>query len=268
MKKDFRNSPLAKFFGYVAIGTITLGVLLFLGSHSLNFFQFTFTEDDAIYSWLGLLLTSGGVIGWLVVFEVLAKGAIQKGIALIMMVVGLLGEMATAVFDMRYAAAYDTFTFTDAELGQMTLLIGILGAVTGLCLIAFFAGDHIIKAFGDDDGDGIPNWRDTKDNRVYAQNSTSVHNAPNSPKSTPSDAPQRQDAISYNIQSFLAASGMKTEAAFDAFLTETESAGMAWKVLRDGQSEDGYKLPAGITKRNFEELARIVNPTSAGTRKQ
>lgn len=177
---------LKSFFGYVAIGVITLGVLLFLGSHSLNFFQFTFTDDDAIYAWLGLLLTSGGVIGWLVVFETLAKSVIQKGIALIMMVIGLLGEMATAVFDMRYSATYGSFNFTDAELGQMTLIIGLLGAITGFCLIAFFAGDHIVKAFQDDDKDGIPNWRDKQDNRrqVFAQNTPAVAtqkpvNAPN-----------------------------------------------------------------------------------------
>jgi len=162
-----KKSKLGQFFGWLAIGAITLGVLIFLASHSLSFFRFTFSTQNQIYAWLGLLLTSGGVIGWLVVFENLAKSVMQKGIALIMMVIGLLGEMGTAIFDMQYSSSYSAgFQFAPEELNQMTMLVGALGAVTGLALIMFFAGDHILKAFKDDDGDGIPDFMDRVDNRT------------------------------------------------------------------------------------------------------
>lgn len=166
------KSKLGRFFGYLSLAVISIGVFVFLASHSLNFFQFTFTEQDEIYSWLGLLLTSGGVIGWLAVFVWLADTTLQKGISLIMMLVALAGEMITAVFDMQNNAMYSTgLQFLPQELKTMTMLIGILGAVTGLALIGYAAGDKIIDAFKDDDGDGIPNIIDRTDNRKAQANS-------------------------------------------------------------------------------------------------
>ncbi len=170
------KSKLGKFFGYVSLGVISVGVFLFLASHSLNFFQFTFTEQDEIYSWLGLLLTSGGVIGWMAVFAWLADTTLQKGVSLIMMLVALAGEMVTAVFDMQNNAMYaGGLTFLPQELKTMTMLIGILGAVTGLSLIAYAIGDKILDAFKDDDSDGIPNFIDRTDNRKVVRQPDGNH---------------------------------------------------------------------------------------------
>ena len=183
-----KKITLGEFFGYATIGMITLGVLIFLASHSLSFFKFTFTAQNQIYSWLGLLLTSGGAIGWLVVFETLAKTNLRRGIALTMMVVGILGEMATAVFDMQYSAQYGTgFQFKVEELNQMTMLVGILGALTGLALIMFFSGDNIIEAFTKDENkNGVPDWMEKKNKEQNQQQ--------NQRPQQPSQQPQRQYA--------------------------------------------------------------------------
>lgn len=166
-----KSSPFGKFFGYIALASISIGVFLFLAKHSLNFFQFTFKDSDVIYSWLGLLLTSAGAIGWLAIFIWLADTTTRKGISLIMMLVALAGEMVTAVFDMQNNGQYASgFQFSPQELDNMTFAVGILGAATGLALIAYAAGDMILAEFKKDkDGDGIPDFVDPVDNRTVPE---------------------------------------------------------------------------------------------------
>jgi hypothetical protein len=135
--------------------------MIFLGSHSLNFFTYTFTNDDALFAWLGLLLTSVGAVFWLGIFLWNADTTLRQAIALIMRVVALAGEMITAVFDMQNSALYASgFQFLPEEMKQMTEVIGYLGAFTGVMLILYSAGDAIVNAFKDDDGDGTINLVD------------------------------------------------------------------------------------------------------------
>jgi hypothetical protein len=161
MRNKRTVSPLGKVFGFMALGIISIGVMIFLGSHSLNFFTYTFTNDDALFAWLGLLLTSIGAVFWLGIFLWNADTTLRQAIALIMMVAALAGEMITAVFDMQNSALYATgFQFLPEEMKQMTEVIGYLGAFTGVMLILYTAGDAIVNAFKDDDGDGTINLID------------------------------------------------------------------------------------------------------------
>lgn len=162
-----QKSKLARFFGNIALYVITGGVMLFLGKHSLNFFTMSFTGSDEIYAWLGLLLTSGGAVLWLVVFIGLADTVIRKGTAIIMMVIAAIGEFLTAGFDMyvNTLLANGAFAFQPEEIKMMATAVAALGLLTGFALIAYTAGDAIVEAFKDDDGDGIPNIIDREDNR-------------------------------------------------------------------------------------------------------
>lgn len=98
-------------------------------------------------------------------------------------------------------------------------------------------------------------------------NSASVESPGDSPKSTGNNVPENDTGTQYTLPAFLEASGMKTEQAFGGFLDETEKLSMAWKVLRDGKSAKGYKLPPNITHSNFDNLAtkmrangKVANP--------
>ena len=157
-----KKSKLGKFFGHVALLAITVGVMLFLGKHSLNFFTISFTGEDELYAWLGLLLTSGGVVIWLIIFIFLADTTIKQGVSIIMMIVAALGEFATAGFDMYMNTMQlaDGFQFAPEEIRMMATGVAFLGLLTGLALIAYVAGDTIVAAFADDDGDGVPNFLD------------------------------------------------------------------------------------------------------------
>ena len=148
---------------YFGLGVLTIGVLLFLGKHSLNFFIFTFSGDDELYAWAGLLLTSIGAILWMFVFKWLAETKLQKTVSLVMMFIALMGEFITAGFDMYMQAMFSGgFEFLAEELRTISVVVSGLGLVTGLALVIHFTGDQILEAFKDDDKDGIPNILDNK----------------------------------------------------------------------------------------------------------
>jgi hypothetical protein len=147
-----------RILAYFGLVVLSIGVLLFLGKHSLNFFMFTFSGDDELYAWAGLLLTSIGAVLWMIIFKWLAETKLQKTIALVMMFIALLGEFVTAGFDMYMQAMFaDGFEFLPEELRSMTIVVSGLGLITGLALVLHFTGDSILEAFKDDDKDGIPN---------------------------------------------------------------------------------------------------------------
>ena len=147
-----------KALGYLSLIVLTVGVLLFLGKHSLNFFMFTFQGQDELFAWVGLLLTSVGAIAWLVVFKWLAGSNIQKLAALSMMVVALIGEFVTASFDIYMNGLQaGSFEFAPDEIKIMSYVVALLGLLAGIALVAYTAGDSIIEAFKDDDGDGTRN---------------------------------------------------------------------------------------------------------------
>lgn len=157
-----------KILGYLGLGVLTIGVLLFLGKHSLNFFTFTFAGTDQLYAWMGLLLTSVGSIIWLWIFKFTDGSRLQKTVALVMMFIALLGEFITAGFDIYLQAMIkDGFKFTPQDIRTMSVVISGLGLLTGLALVIHFAGDTIVEEFKKDkDGDGIPDFIDPVDNRL------------------------------------------------------------------------------------------------------
>ena len=77
---------------------LAAAVMLFLGLHSLNFFSYVFDVEKYYYAVLGFSLTSGGVVGYLVLFLKDAETKLKKVIALVMIVVCVLGEVFTAGF--------------------------------------------------------------------------------------------------------------------------------------------------------------------------
>ena len=162
-----KGSKLGKAISTVGLAVLAIGVMVFLGKHSLNFFLATFGAGDAVYAWLGLLLTSGGAVIWLYIFLNLADTTIRKAVTLIMMIVALVGEFATASFDMWLHGS--GVVLAPEDIRTMTTVVGALGLFAGLALVIYAAGDAIVEAFSDSDGDGIPNIIDHKDNRQPTQ---------------------------------------------------------------------------------------------------
>jgi hypothetical protein len=156
-----------KFIGSGFKIAIALTVLAFLGMKSLDFFTFTTPADESYYAWLGFGLTGGGVIAYLIIFLWDADTALKKAIAITMLGICVIGELATAGFGLQINAwQKNGLQLTNEAFETMVFAVQLLGFAHAMALIGYVAGDAIIYAFQDDDGDGTPNIIDPVDNRT------------------------------------------------------------------------------------------------------
>lgn len=155
-----------KALGYLAITILTVTVSVFLGQHSIEFFMSTFAAENSSMGTLGYMLTGGGFFLWLIIFLWMSTTQLEKAVSLTMMVICMVGELATAIFNMYTRTMLDAgFKLTEGDIKSMYMLVGILAVAHFVSLLIKFAGKQIYQAFQDDDGDGIPNIIDRKDNR-------------------------------------------------------------------------------------------------------
>lgn len=141
--------------------TLAAVVAIFLGSESLIFFGFVFPAEKWYLAYTGLGLTMGTAFVYLWLLLKDADSSLKRVIALIMVVIGIVGELATAGFGMQVEAwAKIGYTMNTEDIDLMILVIRGLMLVQGLALLAYFAGDAVVEMFRDEDGDGIPNALD------------------------------------------------------------------------------------------------------------
>jgi hypothetical protein len=142
---------------------IAITVMAFLGMKSLNFFLFTTPLDQWYLSWLGFGLTGGGVIAYLIIFLWDADTDLKKAVSLIMLIVCVFGELATAGFGLQVDTWQKTgFAMAESDFSAMVFAVQLLGFFHALALIIYIAGDKIGAAFADKNHNGIPDGFERK----------------------------------------------------------------------------------------------------------
>lgn len=140
---------------------LAIVVLVFLASESIAFFSFIFPPEKWYLAYTGFGLTSLSFLGYMYLFLYDADTKLKKTVALVMMLVGLAGELLTAGFGMQVEAWNQAgYTMLESDIDFMVLAIQALMLFHGVALIAYWIGDSIAQAFKDDDGDGVPNFLD------------------------------------------------------------------------------------------------------------
>ncbi|OQY91138.1 MAG: hypothetical protein B6D38_00650 [Anaerolineae bacterium UTCFX1] len=126
---------LFKFVALVAFFVIGGGLLVYAASRSLDFVQSTLPVKDQVLGYFALLATSGGMIGWLLVFLYRADGIIQRGTALLMTLIDFIGEAALFTMDTLYRSG------ENGLVGQMTQdeIRTVILAMSGLIALNIFA---------------------------------------------------------------------------------------------------------------------------------
>ncbi len=107
---------------------------------------------------LGYMLTGGGFFLWLIIFLWMSPKQLEKAVSMTMMIICLIGELATAIFNMYTKTMLDAgFRLTEGDIKSMYMIVGVLAIAHAVSLLIKFAGEQIYQAFQDDDKDGIPN---------------------------------------------------------------------------------------------------------------
>jgi len=133
---------LFKFVATVAFLVIGGGLLLYAASRSLDFVQTTLPANDQALGYFALLATSGGMIGWLLVFLYRADGIIQRGTALLMVLLDFLGEAALFTMDTLYRSGENGLVsqMTQSEIRMVILGMSALIAINIFATIVFELG--------------------------------------------------------------------------------------------------------------------------------
>ena len=133
---------LFKFVALVAFLVIGGGLLVYAASRSLDFVQTTLPANDQVLGYFALLATSGGMIGWLLVFLYRADGIIQRGTALLMVLIDFLGEAALFTMDTLYRSGENGLVgqMTQDEIRMVILGMSALIAINIFATIVFELG--------------------------------------------------------------------------------------------------------------------------------
>ena len=143
-----QESSLGSLFAGAAKAIITLIVLVFLGIHTLNFFAWTFPDEQSIYRPLGFGLTGGAFIAYILIFKYAARTKLTQFVSLSMIIICGLGELAAAGFGMQVEAYKSAgISFTKQEIDLMIWAIRFLGGVHAVALVLDFIGDDIGTAW-------------------------------------------------------------------------------------------------------------------------
>ena len=120
---------LLKFVAVVAFFVIGGGLLIYAASRSLDFVQSTLPTKDQVLGYFALLATSGGMIGWLLVFLYRADGILQRGTALIMTLIDFLGEAALFTMDTLYRSGENGLVGQMTQDEIRTIILGMSGLI-------------------------------------------------------------------------------------------------------------------------------------------
>lgn len=115
---------------------LALALLVYSALRSLDFIGATLPPDKQILAWFALMATEGGLVLWLLYFLYGAAGAWQRGTALLMVVVDLVGAVALFTADTM---------FRSGEMGLTSALSGdairmVILAMSGIIAVNIAAG--------------------------------------------------------------------------------------------------------------------------------
>jgi len=152
------NSRRNKFLAQVAFYVLALGLMGYAASRTLEFVQSTMPADKQVLGYLYLLSTGVGALIWLYVFLTLADGSKQRGIAFVMGLIDLLGEMVLVYADtVRVSAEQGQMVMTASDLSIfITASVGIVGLnIVATYFFKMYDTDAEAKAHAKDLADEI-----------------------------------------------------------------------------------------------------------------
>lgn len=123
-------------------------MFIYLGYRTLDFLAFTFREEDVVFSYLGLFSTTIGAVIFALIWkrsfyfdhkaQVWRSDEFRKTVALVMMVLCALGEVALAFADMSMITQIKSglITLTEGEMNTFMWLTAGLAFLVGAAIAA------------------------------------------------------------------------------------------------------------------------------------
>jgi len=129
---------LTKWIGKVLFFVMAAALIAYAASRTLDFVNSTLGAGDQVIGYLALFATTGGALAWLSVFLYSSEGIAQKGIAVSMVAVDVLGEIMLFTTDTLLQSGINGQTYALLP-EDIRLVVLAMSGLIGLNIIATFA---------------------------------------------------------------------------------------------------------------------------------
>lgn len=129
-----------KKIGALIVTLLGLALLVYSATRSLNFITLTLSADKAVLAYFGLAALDGGLIAWLLAYKYGSRGGWQRGIALLMVIVDLLGAVLMFTADSIYETGKAGLT-TAMSAGDIQTVVLALSTIIAINIAAVVAHD-------------------------------------------------------------------------------------------------------------------------------
>ena len=126
---------MAKWLGKILITALGLALLVYSATRSVSFIGLTLPADKQGLAFFGLAALDGGIICFLIAFLHGSKGAAQRGICMIMIIVDFIGAVAMFTADTIYQTSVSGLT-VEFDKNEMMTFILVLSAIIALNILA------------------------------------------------------------------------------------------------------------------------------------
>jgi|GEM_PF-835028 len=135
---------LTKWIGKLLFVLMAGALIVYAASRTLDFVNSTLGAEDQIIGYLALFATTGGALAWLSVFLWNSEGIAQKGIALVMIIIDVAGEITLFTVDTLMQSGLNGLTVALAPEEVRLTVLG-MSFLIGVNIISTFAY-HIMDA--------------------------------------------------------------------------------------------------------------------------
>ncbi len=111
------------------VTALGLALLVYSAARSLDFISLTLPPDKQVLAWFGLAALDGGLVLWLLHFLYSARGAWQRGIALLMIVIDFLGAAGMFTLDTLYRTGEAGMTTTLSPESIRAAVLALSGVI-------------------------------------------------------------------------------------------------------------------------------------------
>ena len=125
-----RKLNVGSVIGAIVLGGLMIALMIYTATRTIDFIQMTFPKSMAYVAYLALAAFDGGIIGWTIFATWSAEGALQRGLAYLMIFVDTLGVVLTTVADTTTVSAQNGLTKLDPNM----VTVGMWGSIAIIVL--------------------------------------------------------------------------------------------------------------------------------------
>lgn len=144
-----RKLNVGSVIGTIVLGGLMIALLIYTATRTVHFLQMTFPASMNYVAYLALAAFDGGILGWTIFATSTAEGALQRGLAYLMIFVDTLGVILTTIADTTTVSAQNGLTKLDPNM----VAVGMWGSIAIIVLnvvaiiVTHLVAPHHVRKF-------------------------------------------------------------------------------------------------------------------------